>query len=433
MLGFKAGAVVSIKETADAFDKFFGEGGEMGNAANALANTLEGTQSMIGDTFLQFKFAILNSGFFDELKKQFSSLDTFLKDNMDTIKQLGKSIGESLATGVRGTVAVLKFFKDNMTAIVETVKILIAFKLVAFFYNLTTAIKGTSIAMALFNKITKKNILIGGAALLISQLDKIIKKIKELRGLNGDEKGDIGLPDVGTTVSKPIPESTFMDKLLLQVEILRNTMQTTNENELKNMKDGFFTIGETIANSMNEGLKKVSKSIAESVILGKDLAETFKKMAQQILVNMLAYFIEMTARLLIDIAMQKRKTQEMRAQENSLKKQVELAAVLAFLTGGASMGGGFSPFKMFAKGGAVSKGEPIVVGENGAELFVPNSSGQITQSARGTGGGNSATTVNFNITTVDAKGFDQLLIERRGTISRIINESVNEKGRGAVI
>jgi len=198
------------------------------------------------------------------------------------------------------------------------------------------------------------------------------------------------------------------------------------------MKDGFFTIGETIANSMNEGLKKVSKSIAESVILGKDLAETFKKMAQQILVNMLAYFIEMTARLLIDIAMQKENTGNESARK-FIKKQVELAAVLAFLTGGASMGGGFSPFKMFAKGGAVSKGEPIVVGENGAELFVPNSSGQITQSARGTGGGNSATTVNFNITTVDAKGFDQLLIERRGTISRIINESVNEKGRGAVI
>jgi len=51
-----------------------------------------------------------------------------------------------------------------------------------------------------------------------------------------------------------------MDKLLLQVEILRNTMQTTNENELKNMKDGFFTIGETIANSMNEGLKKSNQN-----------------------------------------------------------------------------------------------------------------------------------------------------------------------------
>jgi len=28
-----------------------------------------------------------------------------------------------------------------------------------------------------------------------------------------------------------------------------------------------------------------------------------------------------------------------------------------------------------------------MVGENGAEMFVPNQSGQITQSARGTGGG----------------------------------------------
>jgi phage-related minor tail protein len=41
----------------------------------------------------------------------------------------------------------------------------------------------------------------------------------------------------------------------------------------------------------------------------------------------------------------------------------------------------------FANGGAVSKGKPIVVGERGAELFIPNQSGQITQSARGTGGG----------------------------------------------
>ena len=87
--------------------------------------------------------------------------------------------------------------------------------------------------------------------------------------------------------------------------------------------------------------------------------------------------------------------------------------------------------KGFESGGAVSKGQPIMVGERGAELFVPNQTGQITQSARGTGGG--AVNVNFNITTVDARGFDQLLVSRRGTISRIINESVNERGREAII
>jgi hypothetical protein len=41
MLGFKAGAVVSIKETADAFDKVFGAGGKFGNATDELATTLK--------------------------------------------------------------------------------------------------------------------------------------------------------------------------------------------------------------------------------------------------------------------------------------------------------------------------------------------------------------------------------------------------------
>jgi hypothetical protein len=118
----------------------------------------------------------------------------------------------------------------------------------------------------------------------------------------------------------------------------------------------------------------------------------------------------------------------MKSQESSLKRQIALQAVLMAMGGG---GGGFFGGLFRASGGSVQKGKPYVVGEQGAELFIPNSTGQITQSARGTGNG--ATTVNFNITTVDAKGFDELLVSRRGTISRIINESVNERGREAII
>ncbi len=79
-----------------------------------------------------------------------------------------------------------------------------------------------------------------------------------------------------------------------------------------------------------------------------------------------------------------------------------------------------------ASGGSVQKGQPYIVGERGAELFIPNQSGQITQSARGTNGGQ--TTVNFNINTLDASGFDELLIRNRGTITSIINSAVNERG-----
>ena len=43
-----------------------------------------------------------------------------------------------------------------------------------------------------------------------------------------------------------------------------------------------------------------------------------------------------------------------------------------------------------------------------------------------TGGG--ATTVNFNINTVDASGFEELLVRSRGTITQLINSAVNERG-----
>ena len=54
-----------------------------------------------------------------------------------------------------------------------------------------------------------------------------------------------------------------------------------------------------------------------------------------------------------------------------------------------AMGGGYHWLPSlfgFDKGGAVAKGQPTIVGERGAEMFIPNQTGQITQSARGTGG-----------------------------------------------
>jgi hypothetical protein len=92
---------------------------------------------------------------------------------------------------------------------------------------------------------------------------------------------------------------------------------------------------------------------------------------------------------------------------------------------------GFLGMPIMAKGGAVSKGQPTVVGERGAELFIPNSSGQITQNARGTGG--KSAVVNFNINTIDSRGFDEALQENRGTITAIINSALTEKGRGELI
>ena len=424
MAGFKEGVSINARESINGLRKAFGTGGEFGNLIDDLSRTLFGTISNLKDAFFIFQVEV-SKGFFGALKENLGDLKTSVEANRQTINEFAQIIGTGLSKAIQGTAKAVIFLKDNIKLITEAIKILIAFKLVTFFYNLATAIGVATIAMKKFNVATRKNLILAGGAVFVSQLDKIIKKFKEMRGIS--DEVDI-MPEEETpttTITKKIPESTFMDKLILQAKIFKSMITDLNSTALEDMKKKFFTIGETIARTINNGIKKVSRSIAESVVLGKDLAETFRNIAQQLLVNILAHFIEMTARLLIDIALQRQKLDTMKKQESSLKRQIALQAILMALGGG----GGFPGF---AKGGAVSKGKPIVVGERGPELFVPNSTGQITQSARGTGNGG-ATTVNFNITTVDAKGFDDLLVSRRGTISRIINESVNERGREAII
>jgi len=89
-----------------------------------------------------------------------------------------------------------------------------------------------------------------------------------------------------------------------------------------------------------------------------------------------------------------------------------------------------------ASGGAVNQGSPYIVGERGAEMFVPNSSGQIITNEnlqKMQSGRASAPIVNFNISTVDAAGFDELLASRKNLITAIINNAMNSKGKLGVI
>jgi len=87
--------------------------------------------------------------------------------------------------------------------------------------------------------------------------------------------------------------------------------------------------------------------------------------------------------------------------------------------------------KSFEKGGRPPVGQPSIVGEKGAELFVPDQAGTIVPNDQlGMG---KQVTVNFNINTVDARGFNELLVNSRGTIVNLINSAMNEKGKMAIV
>ena len=421
MAGFTSGVSVNAKNTIKIMNDAFGRGGKFGNLMAELSKTLFGTISNLRDAFFIFQVEV-SKGFFDALKNNLGDLKKTVEENRKEIDEFGAMIGAGLSKAINGTAKFLKFLKDNIMLITEAFRIFIALKVVTFFYNLSVAIGVANGAMLGFNATVRKNLLIGTAVAVISNLDRIIGKLKEyaeLMGLIDGKETPKPDEDKGNNDAELVKKFAKMETLSEAID--RNfkdvfiSFREANETVINDMQGKLSIIGQTIGKSLSGGIKNFSDAFARSVILGEKLSDTFKKMAQQLGVRILSALIEILARKSVELAIEKLITREK-------QKQAALSTSNA-LSGLGSLVGFFGGR---ASGGSVQKGQPYVVGENGPELFVPNSTGQITQSARGTSGG--ATTVNFNINTVDASGFEELLVRSRGTITQLINNAVNERG-----
>ena len=86
-------------------------------------------------------------------------------------------------------------------------------------------------------------------------------------------------------------------------------------------------------------------------------------------------------------------------------------------------GGGYTGMGARAGGVDGKGGFPAILHPN--ETVIDHTKGQATSS--------SGSTVNFNISTVDAAGFDQLLTSRKGLITSIINNAMNNQGKMGVV
>ena len=85
-------------------------------------------------------------------------------------------------------------------------------------------------------------------------------------------------------------------------------------------------------------------------------------------------------------------------------------------------GGGFTGLGSRTGGVDGKGGFPAILHPN--ETVVDHTKGQSM---------GSNATVNFNISTVDAAGFDQLLASRKGMITSIINQAMNSRGKMGVV
>jgi len=106
--------------------------------------------------------------------------------------------------------------------------------------------------------------------------------------------------------------------------------------------------------------------------------------------------------------------------------------------GGGSGGGDFlstlfdigSSFFGFAEGGQVKAGVPITVGERGREIFIPSTNGTIVPN-QNVGNGNM--NINFTINATDVRGVQELLINNRATITNLVNQALNQRGKSSIV
>jgi hypothetical protein len=480
MAGFTAGVRTSALDSAKALKKTFGTGGEFGSLTDELSKTVAGTISNIKDSFFTFQVAV-SEGMFGALKSQLGDLQNFIITNETQIQQFGRNIGEGLAKVIVKLGEAVVFARDHFEGLKQVLIAIVLIKIGSFFltlgavlYDLTKIVRGLTIAMLSNPAFATAGLIVAGIGLITSAIlsakdatdawansleeidltefigqkipNKILKdtdsfgfnvlKNPELRQFRGS-----GKPQFGFEGSPELMGRGGTEQKLSLFEKTRTALEELNNKQLKTFEEKMANIHKIVAEGISTGITKVSESLARSVVLGENLLQSFRALAQQLLINILSALIEQVAIMVImklfkkeEIQKEAEKDNLIRKQNTNLKRQIALQAILMAMGGGGGGGsglfqGGFGGAR--ASGGTVSKGQPYLVGERGAELFIPNSTGQVAQSARGMGSGQ--TTVNFNINTLDARGFDELLVRNRGTITQIINSAVNERGAKSLI
>lgn len=211
----------------------------------------------------------------------------------------------------------------------------------------------------------------------------------------------------------------------------------------KNFKDGFMgAIGEQ-KNAMEqikdigaETFGELKKTLTDFVMTGKlkfqDLAKTVVRMFVEMLIGQAVQFAFKKSMALFKFdAISKAMINVFKGASKTFS-ETPFPLNVALVGGAIAFGMGLvNKIKSFEKGGRPPVGRPSIVGEKGAELFVPDQAGTIVPNDKlGMG---KPVTVNFNINTVDATGFEELLVNSRGVLINLINSAVNEKGQRAII
>ena len=560
MLGFSAGAKVSAEETIAAFNRVFAGNGEFAGTTQALAETFEGTLSMLGDKLFTFKNQI-NEAFFVELKAQFGSLNQFFAENEEATERLAKRIGQGLANAVRTASDGIVFFKNNLHLVKGLFVAIIGLKVASVFSGIAVGIIQMRNATVALTTAMKANLLFGAISLAIAAVVTLNDRLKQtkitlesLAGLDNDtlaqqlenqikliaereqvlaeargqakrgaqihlkdaQEGLVKIEEAIALRKKENDEIALTAQELARVNALRMSIplkdpeEVTKGKGIKAIQDRFKTEEtllfekfekekaliekqlndiQTIKDEFQQG--KGREATDQELALFQELLNTKTELEKEYRDNQFLIMEEAFNKEVEAFKQKEAEIQAIRAKNLDLFKQGKFAEMdmnevtakdtvkmgrFALQEGAkinkemfrlnqalnigeaimntakgvtAALGLGNIPLAIAIGafgaiqvatiasqqppaqfGGARQAGSPFLVGEKGPELFTPATAGTVTPNHQMPQG---STVVNFNINTVSAKGFNELLSNSRGMIVNMINSAVNEKGRANLV
>ncbi len=354
MVGFEAGATVSAREVNRVFSELFRKGGKFGNLTDELANTVQGTLSMIQDSILQFKIAISNE-FMKEIGKQLNLLDSNLKANAKEIDrtgtEIGRSLGETTATVVRNL--------DEITIAIEA---------------LTTVLLGSALY-----KFARNPVILAISVVLGVIIKAIAQARREYKQFHDEvAKNNMVLEDF-LDIIKNNP------KIFGEYELgVKKGTEANNEFGIS-LEDLVSILDET-KKTLDDAGKEIADVFADSIVKGENFKDAMKRVFQDALSDIIAYATHL---LIIQPIIEKIKD-SIDGVAGAMKKSSKQTNTVAL---GFTDQGAYTGAPPMAYGGNVLPNRPYTVGERGTELFVPKQAGDIVPNNQLSGG----ITINQNL------------------------------------
>ena len=311
MLGFEAGAKVSIEDTKKKFFEVFANGGQFSKATKDFESTLEAQVSFVEDGYFRFRQAAAQP-LFAGLKQQLIDLVGNFKENDAQLKTLAKSIGEGLAKAFKNVEKAIKFLAKNMDNLITAFKIFLGLKLgsfitgiVAQFALLTTAVRGATISFHALNVAIRANpigllltviqaavvgvilfhkelVNLGNRAInfVIRQIDKLKLKFFQLVHLFNK------IPGVHIDVSSNIDELEekifqSLHKFDEEVPEIKVDVQV-DFSELDDLEADVGAVAQTTNEKTNEIFEGLKKGIGEAMTSAKDTMGNFKEFGKTV-------------------------------------------------------------------------------------------------------------------------------------------------------